>query len=166
MPKKHIELASRVKTVSWKFREVSRSYPEIKTKKGIKIKEAGIFYDTFKFLFARAVKEKFLVFWLNTANKVIGYEVVSEGILNASVAHPREVFRGAIVSSCNSIIIAHNHPSGDLEPSAEDFLITSKLVKTGNIIDIEVLDHIIFGDGYTSLRTKWEVFSKSKNVWA
>jgi len=71
------------------------------------------------------------------------------------LVHPREVFRGAIVATCANIILAHNHPSGNLEPSREDISITQKLVEAGKIVDISVLDHIIFGDdGYTSFVEK------------
>ena len=71
------------------------------------------------------------------------------------MVHPREVFRGAIVATCANIIIAHNHPSGNLEPSKEDISITKKLVEAGKIIDISVLDHIIFtDDGFTSFEER------------
>jgi DNA repair protein RadC len=72
-------------------------------------------------------------------------------LLNSSLVHPREVFRGAIVATCANIIIAHNHPSGNLEPSREDISITKKLVEAGKIVDISVLEHLIFADnGFTS----------------
>ncbi len=86
---------------------------------------------------------------------VTGFEIVSEGILNASVVHPREVFRGAIVSSSANIIVAHNHPSGNPEPSNEDINLTKKLVEAGKIIEISLFDHIIFAEGtYTSFVEK------------
>ena len=95
------------------------------------------------------------MFWLNSANVVTGFEIVSEGTLNSSVVHPREVFRGAIIATCANIIIAHNHPSGNLEPSQEDISITKKLVEAGKIIEITVFDHIIFADNsYTSFVEK------------
>lgn len=102
-------------------------------------------------MFDGEVRERFVVFWLNTANIVTGFEIISEGTLNSSVIHPREVFRGAIVASVANIILVHNHPSENPEPSREDINITKKLVEAGNIIDIKVFDHIIFaGDNYTS----------------
>jgi len=102
-------------------------------------------------LFDGEVRERFVVFWLNSANVVQGFEVISEGTLNSSVVAPREVFRSAIVSSCANIIVAHNHPSGNNEPSQEDIRLTKKLVDAGKIIDIQVFDHIIFAeDTYTS----------------
>ncbi|MHB8483704.1 MAG: JAB domain-containing protein [Nitrospiria bacterium] len=112
-------------------------------------------YENFKSIFQDEVREKFVVFWLNTANKVIGFEIISEGDLNSSIASPREIFRGAIVSSCAGIILAHNHPSGNATPSNEDIKLTSGIVDAGKIIGIKVLDHIIFGnDSYTSFIEK------------
>jgi DNA repair protein RadC len=106
-------------------------------------------------LFEGEVRERFVVFWLNSANIVTGFEVISEGSLNSSLVHPREVFRGAIVATCANIILAHNHPSGNLEPSKEDLSITQKLVDAGKLIEISVFDHIIFtDDAYTSFVEK------------
>ncbi|MBU2493255.1 MAG: JAB domain-containing protein [Bacteroidetes bacterium] len=103
-------------------------------------------------MFDGEVRERFVVFWLSSANIVTGFEIISEGNLNSSIVHPREVFRGAIVATCANIIIAHNHPSGNPEPSREDINITKKLVEAGKIIDVTVFDHIIFAEGkYTSL---------------
>lgn len=82
----------------------------------------------------------------------MGFEVVTEGTLNASLVHPREVFRGAIVATSASIILMHNHPSGNAAPSTEDIQITKQMVEAGRIIGIPVHDHIIFADDtYTSL---------------
>jgi len=145
-----------IKNIVWKFKDSEEAYPELKGLSNIKISEPSEVYKNFRFLFENEVKEKFIVFWLSSANSVIGFETITEGILNASLVHPREVFRGAIVSSCASIIIAHNHPSGNPEPSNEDITITKKLVEAGKIIDINVFDHIIFiNDGYTSFVEKW-----------
>lgn len=106
-------------------------------------------------MFDGEVKEKFVVFWLNSANIVTGFEVISEGTLNSSVVHSREVFRGAIIATCAHIILAHNHPSGNPEPSTEDISITKRLIEAGKIIDITVFDHIIFAEEkYTSLVDK------------
>lgn len=100
-------------------------------------------------------KEHFVCLFLNTKNHVIGQETLSMGSLNASIVHPREVFRAAIKCSSASIICAHNHPSGDPTPSPEDISLTSRLLKTGEIVGIEVLDHLIIGDnGFVSLKEK------------
>lgn len=100
-----------------------------------------------------AQKEHFAIILLDTKNHVMACPDISIGSLNASIVHPREVFRCAISYGAASIILVHNHPSGDPKPSAEDLNITRRLVQTGKIIDIEVLDHIIIGDNkYTSLK--------------
>jgi len=90
-------------------------------------------------------KEQFTCLFLNTKNRVIFKEVISIGSLNAAVVHPREVFRAAIKRCSASLICAHNHPSGDSTPSPEDVNLTKRLVSAGEIIGIEVLDHVIIG---------------------
>ncbi|WP_127484295.1 RadC family protein [Paenibacillus ehimensis] len=112
--------------------------------------------DVYKLLepdFRHLKQEQFVCLFLNTKNGVIGKEIISIGSLNASIVHPREVFRPAIKRSCASIICAHNHPSGNPEPSPEDIDITKRLVEAGIIIGIDVLDHVIFGD-YKSISLK------------
>jgi DNA repair protein RadC len=91
-------------------------------------------------------KEHFVCLFLNTKNHVIGQETLSMGSLNASIVHPREVFKAAIKRSSASIVCVHNHPSGDPTPSPEDVQMTNRLIEAGSIIGIEVLDHIIIGD--------------------
>lgn len=98
-------------------------------------------------------QETFWVLMLNSASQIIREVKITEGILNASIVHPREVFRTAITESAASIILLHNHPSGNPQPSNDDIIITKKLVQTGEIVDIKVLDHLIIaGDSYTSLK--------------
>lgn len=100
-------------------------------------------------------KEKFIVVCLNSANKIIKYEIISVGNLNSSVVHPREIFKVAIDNSSASIILIHNHPSGNPEPSNEDITITKKIVETGKIMEIPVFDHLIIaGETYTSFVEK------------
>lgn len=100
-------------------------------------------------------KEHFVCLFLNTKNHVIGQETLSMGSLNASIVHPREVFRAAIKCSSASIICAHNHPSGDPTPSPEDISLTARLLQAGEIIGIDVLDHLIIGDSsFVSLKEK------------
>ena len=88
-------------------------------------------------------KEHFCVIFLDTQNRIIGKEIVSIGTLNASLIHPRETFRTAIRKNCCSIIVAHNHPSGSLEPSPEDLHVTKRLRAAGQLLGIELLDHVI-----------------------
>lgn len=92
------------------------------------------------------MKEHFWVIGLSTRNAIQYIDLVSLGTLNASLVHPREVFRFSILKAVSSIILSHNHPSGDAEPSEEDMKITRRLVEAGKIIGIEVLDHIVIGD--------------------
>ena len=103
-------------------------------------------------------KEHFKLVLLNTRNKVTGIIPISVGTLNASLVHPREVFKEAIHGNAASVILVHNHPSNDLEPSEEDIKLTRRMVEAGNIIGIEVLDHIII--------TKNDFLSlKARGLW-
>jgi DNA repair protein RadC len=98
-------------------------------------------------------REHFVVLLLDIKNKVIGINTVSIGNLDTAIAHPREVFKPAILSNAASILLAHNHPSGDPEPSREDVALTNRLVEAGKILGIDVIDHLILGDGcYRSLK--------------
>ena len=100
-------------------------------------------------------KEHFAVMLLNTKNHIIGMPEVSVGSLSASVVHPREVFRAAIDFAAASMILLHNHPSGDPTPSREDIAVTERLVKAGKVMDIPVLDHVVLGcERFTSLKEK------------
>lgn len=104
--------------------------------------------DVFDFLepeLRYQTKEHFICLFLNTKNRVICQDTVSIGSLNATVVHPREVFRAAIKRCSASLICAHNHPSGDSTPSTEDLILTKRLREAGEIIGIEVLDHVIIG---------------------
>lgn len=101
------------------------------------------------------LKEKFIVVCLNSANRIIKQETISIGNLNSSVVHPREIFKVAIDSSAANIILIHNHPSGNPDPSNEDISITKKIAESGKILDIPVFDHIIIaGNTYTSFVEK------------
>jgi len=88
-------------------------------------------------------KEHFVIFFLDTQNQEIKREIISVGILNSSLIHPREVFEPAIKNLASHIIIAHNHPSGSLEPSNEDIAVTKRLADAGSLLGIEILDHVI-----------------------
>ena len=140
-----------IRTVTWKFAEVRDVLPELKASRNVQITDPEMLYLRYKSLFENQVRERFIVFWLNCSNKVTGFEVISEGNLNSSIVHPREVFRGAIVVTAASIILAHNHPSDNSQPSNEDKHITRQLVESGKIIGIPVHDHLIFTNtGYYS----------------
>ena len=99
--------------------------------------------------------EKFIALALNTKNHVTAVLPVSSGSLNASIVHPRELFQRAILANCASLILAHNHPSGDPAPSPEDIALTRKLIDAGLLLDIPVLDHIVLGYGrYVSFKQR------------
>jgi DNA repair protein RadC len=98
-------------------------------------------------------REAFIVIALDTKNQPMAIQTVSIGTLNSSLVHPREVFKMAILSNAASIILSHNHPSGNSSPSNEDIAITKRLSECGDIFGIKVLDHIIIGDNkYTSFK--------------
>lgn len=100
-------------------------------------------------------QEHFVVLFLNTKNQIIHRQTIFIGSLNASIVHPREVFREAVRRSAASIICAHNHPSGDPSPSQEDIQVTKRLVDSGKMMGIELLDHLIIGDRkFISLKEK------------
>ena len=100
-------------------------------------------------------KEHFLCLYLNARNQIIHKETVSIGSLSASIVHPREVFLVAITHSAASIILAHNHPSGDVSPSQDDIDLTHRLVRAGDIMGIEILDHIIVAStDFVSLKNR------------
>lgn len=93
-----------------------------------------------------ATQENFIIVLLNTKNEIISINDISTGSLNASIAEPREVFREVLKYPTSAVILAHNHPSGNPNPSVEDIKITKKLINAGKILGIDVLDHIIIGD--------------------
>lgn len=106
--------------------------------------------DVADFLMPRlryAAKEQFVVILLNGKNKVIGTEVVSEGSLSSSIVHPREVYAPAMLHHAAAIMVAHNHPSGDPKPSFEDEEVTRMLSRSGKVLGIPMIDHVIIGDG-------------------
>ena len=104
---------------------------------------------------AREQREHFVIVLLNARHEVLRVETVSVGSLNASIVHPREVFKPALIHSAASVVLAHNHPSGDPEPSEEDLSITRRLVEVGELLGIAVLDHVILASrGTVSFRSR------------
>lgn len=100
-------------------------------------------------------KEYFVIFYLDVKNEVINREIISIGILNANLVHPREVFEPAVRFSAAQIILSHNHPSGQATPSEDDKLLTKRLIEAGKILGIEIIDHVVV--------TKENYFSFKKN---
>jgi len=111
-----------------------------------KVTSAATVYEMFKDL-VQETKEVFICLHLNTKNQVIAYEQVSVGSLSGSIVHPREVFKGILLSSAAAAVVVHNHPSGVPDPSSEDINITKRLVQGGELLGVRILDHVIIGDG-------------------
>jgi DNA repair protein RadC len=97
---------------------------------------------------ALLAQESFHVLALDTRNRLISREMVSLGIVDASLVHPREVFRAAIAAGAAAVVLAHNHPSGETTPSAEDIQITRQLIEAGKVIEIRIVDHVIIGRSF------------------
>ncbi|CAM3936168.1 RadC family protein [Lederbergia lenta] len=136
-----VELGRRISNLSYDDRYVIRS-PE---------DGANYVMNDMRFL----TQEHFVCLYLNTKNQVIHRQTVFIGSLNASIVHPREVFKEAFRRSAASIICFHNHPSGDPSPSREDIEVTKRLVECGKMVGIEILDHLIIGDKkYVSMKEK------------
>lgn len=144
----------RKKGRGYQVREITYKYRKLEVPekfKDIRISSPDDVYNNFRFLFDGEMREKFYVIWLNTSHTVTGWDCISIGNLNASIVHPREVFSLAVKYRAAGIILMHNHPSGNVEPSNEDKHITRQLVEAGKILGIPVLDHAIFGDNkYTT----------------
>ena len=121
------------------------------------IRSAKDVFNIFSYKLLNEKKETFIVLSLDSKNNIIKEEEVSKGILDSSLVHPREVFKSAIKESAYSIIIVHNHPSGDCTPSQQDMEVTKILMKAGATLDIPVVDHVIIGkDNYYSFKEKAE----------
>ena len=95
-------------------------------------------------------REIFVVFHLNSQSMVVAWEIVTQGILDASLVHPREIYRSAIVRNAAAIIVAHNHPSGLVEPSGEDLKVTRQLVNAGDQLGMPLVDHVITGRDFST----------------
>lgn len=108
-------------------------------------------FEYFKDIFIYENQENFYAIYLDSKSKLISYRLLFKGTLNSSVVHPREVFKYAFLESASSIIVMHNHPSGDVTPSIEDKETTRKLIEIGKLVAIPIVDHLIFGkDKYYS----------------
>ncbi len=102
-------------------------------------------------------RETFAVLLLDTKNRLIAVHIASIGLLDSAPVHPREIFKAAILANARAVILGHNHPSGDPQPSAQDIRVTHLLAGAGRLLEIQVLDHIIIGDGtHVSLRARGE----------
>ncbi len=133
--------------------EIARRIGSRPIKKKLKITDPDVVFQRYEALLSHLKKEVFLILILNNANLLVRDVQISEGTLNSSLVHPREVFKAAILESAAHVILLHNHPSGEVQPSLEDKKITQRLVEAGQLLNIPVLDHIIIGRGkYFSFR--------------
>jgi DNA repair protein RadC len=133
--------------------ELGRRMAAETSRERVRIQGAGDVYDRCAPELRDRVQEEFHVLLLNTQHAVTRDVLVTRGTLDTSVVHPRDVFRHAILESAASVILVHNHPSGDPTPSPEDRALTGQLVLAGELLGISVLDHVVVGDGrYVSFR--------------
>jgi|SRR3989338_7714688 len=112
-----------------------------------KITQASDVFNLFHERLKNEKQEHFYIIMLNTKNYIIGEHLISKGVLDAAIIEPREVFRPAIKNAASRIIILHNHPSGDPTPSSEDIEVTKRLIDAGKTLNIQLLDHVIIGNG-------------------
>lgn len=137
--------------------ELGRRVSEQRANYNERITSTGIALEFCKSHFGRLIsdglQEEFHVVTLDTKHRMIGSHKITVGTLDASLVHPREVFRTAIRDSSSSVLLAHNHPSGDPTPSREDMVVTDRLTEAGKLIGITVLDHIVLArEGCLSIR--------------
>lgn len=116
-----------------------------KDKSEVILNNSNLIYEYFKDLFIDVKQEEFYAIYLDSKSKLISYKMLFKGTLNSSCVHPREVFKNAYLESANSIIVMHNHPSGDPTPSKQDNELTKYLIQIGNIMSLPVVDHVIIG---------------------
>ena len=112
------------------------------------VRDAKAVYDAFRAHFESMDREVFLSVLLDGRNQLMGFNLVAVGTLTSALVHPREVFKPAILANAAAIILVHNHPSGDPEPSSEDRALTTRLKQAGEILGIRILDHVVIGDGH------------------
>jgi DNA repair protein RadC len=117
-----------------------------------RVRNAHDVYEAFRAHFEPMDREQFVAVILDGRNRILGFNLVSVGTLTSALVHPREVFKPAILANAAAIVLVHNHPSGDPEPSDEDKALTQRLKQAGDLMGIRVLDHVVIGDGrYVSL---------------
>jgi len=137
------------------FQAISERYAKETLPKKISLKTGIEVANYCREKLGKEKKEHFMVLFLDSANNLISIKDISIGTLDSSLVHPREVFEPAMKQLATHIIVVHNHPSGELEPSLEDLKITQRLVSVGELTGIDVLDHLIISsNGYSSLKQK------------
>ena len=146
----------RVRRVVSKFEGVVCESPMLESAYGESIRSAKRVAEMMTPLLQDEVVEVFTVLMLNGKHRIVGMAEVSRGTLTAALVHPREVFGPALRLSSAAVIVVHNHPSGDPEPSAEDVEVTRRLIEVGQVLGVPLLDHVIVGEGgrFTSMRER------------
>ena len=141
--------------------ELGKRVYYLQDKSNVKLNNSKKIYEYFKDLFIDENQENFYALYLDTKSNLISYKLLFKGTLNTSCVHPREIFKYAFLDSAYSIVIIHNHPSGDATPSNEDRELTSNLMNIGMIMSIPIVDHIIIGKNeYFSF---YEYINEEKN---
>jgi len=139
------------------FQAISERYAKEKINPNILLNSPQLIFEYLKERIGREKKEHFVIICLDTRNNLI-VDDVSIGTLNASLVHPREVFKKAILNNSSHVILAHNHPSGDPSPSEDDIVTTKRLVESGKILGIAVVDHIIVTqNNFVSLKERGSI---------
>lgn len=134
---------------AWRAGELDRyGYPRVTTPDAVEQIMESVFEAS------TLDKEIFAIIMLDAKNRIIGVTKISQGTLNSSIVHPREVFKPALIAGAASIIVSHNHPSGDPTPSGEDVEATRRLCEAGRLVGVELLDHVIIGYAGTILSLK------------
>ncbi len=124
-------------------------------RKSIVISHSGVAAEFMRRLLRDHAREHFIALYLSGSHRIVSYSIVSIGTANTAPVHPREVFQGAFLAGACALIVGHNHPSGDLEPSHADLLFTARLKDAATLLGISLLDHVILsGDSYFSLRDR------------
>ena len=131
--------------------ELGKRVYYLKQNNDIKLNNTSKVFEYFRYMLMFEKQENFIAVYLDSKSRLISYKILFKGTLNMSFVHPREIFKYAFLESAYSIIVIHNHPSGEVEPSSMDIELTNKLFKIGNLMGIPVVDHIIIGkDKYFS----------------
>jgi len=145
-----------IRRVVLRFEDVVCESPELAALYGSQLRAPGAVAGLLRPHLEHETVERFVALFLNGKHRIMGFTEVSRGTLTSSLVHPREVFAPALRELAAALIVAHNHPSGDPEPSFEDIEVTKRLSEAGKLLGVPLLDHIIVGEGgsFTSLRER------------
>ncbi len=125
--------------------ELGKRVYYLKQKNNIKLNNTDKVFEYFRYMLMYENQENFIAVYLDSKSRLISYKVLFKGTLNTSYVHPREIFKYAFLESAYSIIVIHNHPSGEVDPSNQDIELTNNLFKIGSLMGIPIVDHIIIG---------------------